>query len=236
MASAPQPDIATTLAQVAQDLNATLDLDASLSTLVNVAAKSLPDIDHVGITIAHRDGRMETRAATDEFVRSLDALQYDVGEGPCVYAMDAHPVVKVDHAEAEQRWPKFIPAAVQRGLRAQLGLQLYLEDHTLGALNMYSTSSETVSEETTHFAEIFASHAALVLGHARREDQLNNAIRSRQLIGQATGILMERYSLDADRAFDYLIRVSSHSNTKLRDVAQQLIDRSSERYRTASSQ
>jgi GAF domain-containing protein len=236
MASAAPPDISTTLAQVAQDMNATLDLDTSLSTIVHVAAKSLPDIDHVGITIAHRDGRMETKAASDEFVRRLDELQYDVGEGPCVYAMDAHPVVRVEHAASEQRWPKFIPAAVQQGLRAQLGLQLYLEDQTLGALNMYSTSSDTVCDETAHFAEIFATHAALALGHARREDQLNNAIRSRQLIGQATGILMERYALNAERAFDYLIRVSSHSNTKLRDVAQQLVDRSSERYQTASSQ
>ncbi len=227
---ASNPDLATTLAQIAREIHATLDLDATLASIVNAAARSLPEIDHVGITVAHRDGRMETRAASDQFVRDLDDLQYDVGEGPCVYAMDAHPVVKVDHARTEERWPRFIPPAVQRGLRAQLGLQLYLEDETLGALNMYSTSSETVSEETAHFAEIFASHAALALGHARLEDQLHTAISTRQLIGQATGIVMERYELNEDRAFDYLIRVSSHSNTKLREVAQEVVDQTSARY------
>jgi GAF domain-containing protein len=221
---ATDSDLATTLAQLARELDAPRDLDTTLQNIVESAARSLPGINHVGITIAHRNGRMETRAASDPFVLQLDELQYVVGEGPCVYAIESQPVVKVEHAETEQRWPRFIPGAVKLGLKSQLGLQLYVQDETLGALNLYSTSTRTISDETTHLAELFATHAALAFGHARREDQLNSAILSRQLIGQATGVIMERYGLDEGRAFEYLARVSSHSNIKLRDIAQEVVD------------
>ena len=88
---------------------------------------------------------------------------------------------------------------------------------------MYSTSSDTIDPAAMHMAELFAAHASLTLGHARREEQLSTALVTRKVIGQAIGILMERHALDEDGAFAYLTRVSSHTNVKLRSVAQEIV-------------
>jgi GAF domain-containing protein len=220
-----RPDIADALAHIVREINTPRDLDSILQTIVESAQRSLPGIDHVGITLAHSDGQMETKAATGDLVWDLDKIQYELHEGPCVHAIEAAGVVKVDHARHEPRWPNFMPPAVAKGLRSQLGIALYHNAETLGGLNMYSTSSDTVDPDVEHMAELFAAHAALALGHARRESRLHTGMISRQLIGQAVGIIMERYCLDEERAFDYLARVSSHGNIKLRDVAREVVDR-----------
>ena len=217
-------DLAETLTAVAREIHTPRDLDSTLQTIVQVAARSLQNVDHVGITLSHSDGEMETKAATDDFVWQLDRLQYDLGEGPCVHAMETAKVVRVENAKDDPRWPHFMKPAVEMGLRSQLGIQLYADEHTLGGLNMYSTSADTIDPHVEHLAELFAQHASIALGRAQREEHLHDAITSRQLIGQATGIVMERYQLNETRAFDYLIRVSSHSNIKVRDVAQELVD------------
>src|SRR3954447_13959375 len=222
---ARQTDLATTLADVAREINAPRDLGSTLQTIVDVAARSLSDIDHVGITLGHSSGEMETMAATDDFVRQVDKLQYDLGEGPCVYAIESAGVVRVEHAADDPRWPRFMKHAVDLGLRAQLGIRLYADEATLGGLNLYSTESDTIDPDTEHLAALFADHAAIALGRIRHEEQLQHAIATRQVIGQATGIVMERFGLDETRAFDYLLRVSSHSNIKVRDLAQQLVEK-----------
>jgi hypothetical protein len=171
---------------------------------------------------------METLAGTDPFVWELDRLQYQFHEGPCVHAIAVDPVTTVEWAGREQRWPRFMPLAVARGLRSQMGMRLFTERETLGGPNMYSTSSDTIDPDVVHMAELFAAHASLALGHARREEQLSAALLTRKVIGQAIGILMERHALDEDGAFAYLTRVSSHANVKLRAVAQEIVDQSND--------
>jgi GAF domain-containing protein len=217
-------DIAESLAQIAREINVPRDLDSTLQVIVDSAQRSLPGIDHVGITLAHSSGQMETKAATGQLVWDLDELQYELGEGPCVHAIQAASVVTVNDARNERRWPHFIPLAVEKGLRSQLGIALYQDAETLGGLNMYSISSDTIDPQTQHVAELFAAHAAIALGHAQHADHLHTGLISRQVIGQAVGIIMERYSLNEGRAFDYLARVSSHGNIKIRDVAQEVVD------------
>jgi GAF domain-containing protein len=226
-----QSKLADSLAEVARELNAPRDLDTTLRTIVEVAARSLNGIDHVGISIAHAGGTIETRAATDEFVMKLDKLQYELGEGPCLHAIEAEQLVRIEHAEHDPRWPRFMQPAVEMGLRSQLGICLYADEKTLGGLNLYSTSSATIDPDVEHLAELFAIHAAVALGRTQRETQLQEALSTRQLIGQATGIVMERYGLDEGRAFDYLLRVSSHSNVKVREVAREIVDQASPRRR-----
>jgi GAF domain-containing protein len=218
-----RPDLADSLVLVARELNAPRDLTTTLHRIVEVAARSLPGIDHVGITLGHSPGQMETKAATDEFAWKLDRLQQEVGEGPLVHAIEGRELVLVEDAEDDSRWPQYIKPAIALGLRSQLGIRLCADEQTLGGLNLYSSSTDTVDPDVVHLAELFAEHAALALGRAQREDQLQVAITTRQLIGQATGI-MERHALDEVRAFDHLIRVSSHRNVKLRDVARELVD------------
>jgi GAF domain-containing protein len=141
----------------------------------------------------------------------------------------SNPVVVVEHARHDQRWPNYMPKAVAKGLRAQLALRLYTEEETLGGLNLYSTCSDTVDPDARQMAELFASHAAIALGRARHEHQLNEALASRKAIGQAIGIVMERYQIDEDRAFHFLARASQTSNIKLRLIADEVIATTNER-------
>ena len=216
-------DVAAALATAAREITGPQDLDATLDLIVNVARDSMPGIDHVGISLSHRDGRVDTQAATDPLVRELDRLQYELGEGPCLHAMDTGEHVRVEHARHEQRWPAFMRAAAPVGLRSCLGVRLSVETRTVGALNLYSFSQDTIEAETEQLAELFAAHAGLALGHARRLENLNAALESRKVIGLALGILMERMDIDEDRAFVYLTRISATTETKVRDVAASVV-------------
>ena len=140
-----------------------------------------------------------------------------------MHVIRTEPVITVERARHEQRWPRFTRAAVEQGLRSQVSMRLYTEKETFGALNMYSTTEDTIDPDVMHMAELFAAHASIALGRSRREEQLNAALLTRKMIGQAIGILMERHQVDEDGAFAYLTRVSSHSNVKLREVAKEIV-------------
>jgi GAF domain-containing protein len=219
----PSTNMAVAVSEAARRLTTEHDLDSTLQSIVTAAAASLPGINHAGITLAHRDGRLETLAASDPLVRDLDALQHDLGEGPCVYAIEAEQVVTVNHLQHDQRWPHFVPRAVALGLKSQMGLSLHADEQKVGGLNLYSTETAVIEPEAQHFAELFAAHAALALGFVRRNEELHTALATRKTIGQALGILMERYGIDQDQAFAYLTRESSTTNRKLRDIAAELV-------------
>lgn len=212
-------DVAAALANAAREIHGPEDLGATLEGIVHVARDSMPGVDDVGVSVAHADGRMETKAATGPRVVVLDRLQAELREGPCLHAMDTRATVRVHHLRYEQRWPSFVREATKLGLRSSLGIRLSVESRTTGALNVYSFSSDEIDAEAVQLAELFAAHAGLALGHARRLENLNTALASRKTIGLALGILMERLDIDEDRAFAYLTRMSASSETKLRDVA-----------------
>jgi GAF domain-containing protein len=223
--------VAAAVAELCDAINAPLDPESRLGVLVEVARRSMPEIDHVGISVAYRDGHVETKAATSDLVHELDQLQYSLGEGPCLHAIEAEPVVVVQDARHDSRWPRFMKVACERGLRSQLGLRLYLDDHARGGLNLYSVSSDVIDPETEQLAELFATHAALIMGRARSEANLHASLASRTAIEIALGLVMERFGLDQDRAFSYLTRMASTSETKLRDVAQHLVEDANDRNR-----
>lgn len=215
--------IAVAVSEAAKMMDAPTSLDETLDAIVQAAVHTVPGFDHVGISITHQTGEIETRAGTDPLVWELDAIQYGLREGPCYDSIQGCRVTVVEKARHDQRWPNYMPQAAQRGLRAQLAVGLYSDEETLGGLNLYSTESDTVDDDAIHIAELFASHAAIALGRSRHESQLNDAIASRKVIGQAIGILMERYEIDEDRAFQFLIRASQTGNIKLRAVAEELV-------------
>ena len=212
------------LVDLAATVYAAKDLEATLHALVDGAVDALPEIDHAGVSIAHRDGRLETLAGTDLLVWELDAIQYDLGDGPCVYALREETVVTVEHAADDPRWPSFLERATERGLRSQLGVSLYADKASMAGLNLYSTTADTISPETVEMGRLFATHAALALGKAQRDQHLGTALTSRQMIGTATGVVMERYGMNRAKAFEYLVRISNLSNVKLRDIAQEFVD------------
>jgi GAF domain-containing protein len=134
-------------------------------------------------------------------------------------------VVVVPHIRHEQRWPRYVPEVARLGLRSQMAVKLGLDDNgTLGGINLYSTVRDDIDPDAESIAELFAIHAASALGSAVRIDQLNQAMHTRKVIGQAIGILMERYDLSEERAFRFLVRASQSGNVKVRDIAQRLVD------------
>jgi len=202
------------------------DLPTTLQAIVEACRVSLPSFEHVGISTQRRNGRPETLATTSDLVQELDDLQYDLDEGPCVDAIRGKPIVPVPHMRHEQRWPRYVPEAVRRtGLRSQLALHLFLnQEGTVGGLNLYSTLSDDIVDDDIGLGELFATHAALALGHARDVENLNRAIEHRTKIGQAVGVLMERFGMEEHAAFAYLARTSSDTNVKLRDVAMRIVE------------
>jgi GAF domain-containing protein len=215
--------IATALNEAAKLMHAPSTLEETLEAITQATIQTVPGFDHVGISITHRDGSIETRSGSDQLVWELDEIQYAMKEGPCYDAIRGKGVVVVEHAPHDQRWPRYMPAAAKKGLRAQLGVGLFDDEDALGGLNLYSTSAETVSGDAIAIAELFASQAAIALGRSRHANQLNQALETRKVIGQAIGILMGKHRLTEERAFQFLVRASSTSNIKLRDVAAELV-------------
>jgi GAF domain-containing protein len=230
VACMPLSDIGAAIAAAVRTINQTNTLDDMLTAIAETARRSVPGFDHVGISTIDRDGQVRTRAAAGDLVWKLDELQYDLGEGPCVDSLRDGDVVLAPRIRTDDRWPNYAPKAADAGVKSQLAVKLYLDSSgTLGGLNLYSTESEDIDPDAENLADLFAMHAAIALGHAEEREHLNEALHSRKLIGQAIGILMERYQLNEDRAFSFLIRASSHGNVKLRDVAAELVQQANQR-------
>ncbi|WP_114560708.1 GAF and ANTAR domain-containing protein [Desertihabitans aurantiacus] len=229
-----QEDLADVMARVARTLHENQSVEETLDAVVHAVRATVPGVRHAGISIGRRDGTIETVAGTDDVVWRIDALQYELGEGPCVDAILGRTRTIVNDIGADERWPNFAPRATALDVRSQLGVELFNESSGVGGLNLYSSEVGAFDEEVVHVLEIFASHAAQALGKSMREEQLQEALRSRRLIGQAIGIVMERYQLDQQRAFDYLIRVSQQSNVKLRTLAAELVEQLDDRARQSA--
>ena len=215
---------ADAIAEAARTLNHHRSLDETLQTIVEVACNSVPGFEQVGISTLHKDGTVQTKAFTGDLVLPLDRVQYGLREGPCSAALQGTDAITISSLHNEQRWPRYVPQAQAAGVRSQMAVRLYLDNDTLGGINFYSTVSDEVTADAQALARLFATHAAIALSHAHERDSLKQAVQSRQVIGQALGIVMERYQLPEDRAFAFLVRASSHTNIKLRDIAQTLVD------------
>ena len=150
-------------------------------------------------------------------------MQYALREGPGSATLQGTEDISVSSLRDEHRWPAYVPQARAVGIRSQLAVKLYLDDDTLGGINFYSTISDEVSKDAQALARLFATHAAIALGHAQERETLTTGLKSRRVIGQAIGLLMERYEMSEDRAFAFLVRASSHRNIKLRAVAEELV-------------
>jgi GAF domain-containing protein len=208
----------------ARRLSRPRSVDEQLDTVLAAAKDTIAGVDTASITVLHRDGAVETVAGTDPLAYEIDQLQYDLGEGPCLDALRHEPVQRIDDMTSEQRWPRYAPAAADRGIRSQMGWELYDDDRSIGGLNLYSCRSDAFDDDTRHLAALFATHASLAMGRTRQVENLNTALATRKMIGQAIGVLMAQYQIDEDRAFEFLVRVSRDGNIKLRDVAQQIVD------------
>jgi len=199
-------------------------VDETLQTIAEVTCKSVPGFDQVGISTRHSNGAVVTRAFMGDLVLRLGEIQYGLWEGPCVDTLSGSDVVTAPGLRDEQRWAHYVPQAIALGVRSQLALRLHHGDDTIGSMNLYSTVSDEVSQHAQALTGLFATLSAVALGHAQEKATLTEALQSRKIIGEAIGGLMERYEMNEDRAFASLVRASSHTNIKLRTVAQELVD------------
>lgn len=203
--------------------------EQTLAQVVALAIATIEGCDYAGIFLV--DGvEVTTPVRSHPLVGEVDALQHHHGEGPCLDAMSRGVTFYAEDLAGDARWPHFGPEATSVGVRSVLALPLYA-DETFGALNLYAAYPSAFGVLDRARGQLLAALAALALSSARshedeerRSANLHTALDTREVIGQAQGILMERERISADKAFDILRRASQHLNVKLREVAQKLVD------------
>ncbi|GAA1133932.1 GAF and ANTAR domain-containing protein [Citricoccus alkalitolerans] len=215
-------ELARHMSELARSLHAEEGEAAVLERMVGAAVGMIPGAQEASITLVHGRKRVETRVPTGDLAREIAALQEEVGQGPCLDAAFEHKTVSVPDLAAERRWPDFTAGALGLGAKSMLVFQLFIEGDNLGALNLYSRESDAFDCEAEQIGLLVAAHVAVAFAGTQKVEQLRDAAQSRDVIGQAKGILMERYNVTAEQAFLLLSGVSSHSNTKLVHVADHL--------------
>ncbi|OMC17210.1 GAF and ANTAR domain-containing protein [Mycobacterium sp. SP-6446] len=219
----------TVVAQLAE-LVASLDRQgtetrAGLRELIESGTQHVPGSHYAGITLAERGHAITNVVATHRYPVDLDEIQNQCGEGPCVAAAWQHHVMHVADLAVDRRWPRYRQYALAHTpIRSILSFELFDGHELTAALNFFAHRPHAFIDESIELGGIFASHVALAWSMMRRHDQFRSALASRDIIGQAKGVIMERFNLDAVEAFDLLARLSQQSNTKLFDVARALIE------------
>ncbi|MDQ6726095.1 MAG: GAF and ANTAR domain-containing protein [Actinomycetota bacterium] len=217
------------LAELSQLLLEQETLETALRRVADLAVASVGSCDACGVSLLH-GAKVSTSVATHDVAQRADDHQYRTDEGPCLQAVRSGKIYKVDDMTTEKRWPRFAPLAAREGVTSSYSLPLVVGGRTLGALNLYSLHSR-FGPEDERVGQAFGRQAAIALANAQAYqrtrdlvDQLNEALRSRDVIGQAKGILMAREAITADAAFERLRRMSQSANVKVRTVAQQIVD------------
>jgi GAF domain-containing protein len=211
--------LAEMLSATARLLQAEPDLDTTLQAVVAVTLSNVPGAEHAGITTLDKSRRPCTPVASHTLVEAVDDVQYSLGEGPCLSALHGQSTMVADDLADEERWPRFGPRAVDLGVRSMVSFQLFVHAGTVGALNLYAGERRAFGEESVAIGQLLAAHAAIAIVAARNAQEMRLALSTRDVIGQAKGILMERHKIGADAAFGLLVKASQDSNRKLREVA-----------------
>ncbi|MFI8089034.1 ANTAR domain-containing protein [Streptomyces sp. NPDC086080] len=212
-------DLAEALTAAACRLHETSTLDSTLDTAVRLAVDLMPGADHAGICVLERDNRRQTLAWTDEVVRAAEDGHLVAGEQPYWHRLWTAPVAEVEDSEGEEG----TDALSVLGLKSVLSLRLRADRRRLTVLTAYARKPRAFDEAALRIGRLFTAHVGIALDSATVREQLTEAMRTRDLIGQATGILMERMDIDAAGAFDSLVRASQRENVKLRDLARRIV-------------
>ena len=211
------------LASMAADWQQAAVADYSrLADIVSGAVGLVPGCEHAALVVYDDRQQLVAKAVSGPETAPMIALQNELKEGPCRQTAATNMVMRAADVLTDRRWPRFAPRARQLGIGSMLCTPLLAGHRSYGSLSMASGTPDAFDEESESLAAIFAAHAAIALADAERLDTLRLALDSRDLIGQAKGILMERYGLSADAAFRVLVRESQTTNTKLRAVSESL--------------
>jgi GAF domain-containing protein len=213
------------IAELVQQLHGRTDVgaDAVLAELVEHAAAEIPGAEYAGVTVTRNAKKIETPAASHKWPIVLDEIQERHREGPCLTAAWKQRTVEVPDLEHDDRFPRYRHDALQRTpIRSIMAFQLFIADETMGAINVYAETPNAFDVQSREIGLIFAAHSSVAWNSARRDEQFTRALASRDVIGQAKGMIMERYSVDAVQAFALLRKLSQDSNVPLIEVATDL--------------
>lgn len=210
-------------ARLAIELSQAETVDQTAAQIVAFGMQTI-GTRYAGITMIRGRGRLETVGPSAPVVRDADRLQYVLEEGPSIDSATRSQTVLSAEVTSDPRWPRWGPAAADLGLHSVLSADLHAGGRRIGSINLYGERGRQFSEEDADVARLFASHAAAALAAMSLREGLQNALDSRTLIGRAQGILMERFGVDADRAFSILRRYSQDGNRKLVEVARSLLE------------
>ncbi|GAA4821124.1 ANTAR domain-containing protein [Streptomyces ziwulingensis] len=213
-------ELAEALTAAARKLHDTVTPHGTLRTAVQLAVDLLPGAELAGISVIDRGSRRETLAWTDEVVRSAETDPRAGGREshPLWDRLWTVPVAKLEDSIAENDGP-----LSELGLRSALSLRLRADRRRLTVLTAYARKPRAFDEDATRVGRLLTAHVSMALDSATVREQLTEAMRTRDLIGQATGILMERLDMDAAGAFESLVKASQRENVKLRDLARRIV-------------
>lgn len=211
-------------AAIARELQHQSSETATLDRIGTLALETIQGCDHAGITVLGPRERIATVTATDDVVSAADVQQYDLGEGPLLDVLAQQDAVISKDLANDDRWPRWAKWVHDNlGVKSMLCFQLFTTGRSYGALDMYSDRLDGFDAHDRTVGLALAAHAAVALASSHEEDHLNIAVINRTIVGQAEGILMERYDLTADQAFAMLIRVSQEQNRRVNVLAEELI-------------
>jgi GAF domain-containing protein len=217
-------ELAQRMAELARAAASPRSVNEVLADVTAMAKELIPGVDTAGVLLVGKAGKYESLAGTSDLPHKLDDFQMKYDEGPCVQAAIDDLIVRTEDFRSEERWPRYSPAAVELGVLSGLSVKLYTANRTAGALNLFAFQPNAFDGEDETIATVLAAHAAAAILASRQGEQLQSALSTRDRIGQAKGIIMERYGIDDVAAFEMLKRLSQDSNTRLADIAQQVID------------
>jgi len=201
------------------------DINSTLYGVTTAAVELIDGVDAADVLLISELDHYQSVAATSPLPSKLDGFQRDFQNGPCVVAADGDPVVRCDDLRTDPRWPNFAKSAVSVGVHSVLSFQLYTNGAGMGALNLFGMRAGVFGNEDEALGAMLATHAALALMAQDKERQFRSALASRDLIGQAKGMIMERFHVDAIRAFQLLTAMSQNSNTRVVEVAAEIVKR-----------
>jgi ANTAR domain/GAF domain len=224
MASQLSSSLSQTLAVAAATLDGPVDVAELLHLICLAAIDTVPGAEYAGITLADRHGKLETPAATHPLVHRVDALQYQFEQGPCVDAVQGRWQARSDDLSVDVRWPEYGPLAADLGIVSQMGIELFDEPGLIAGLNLYSSTVGAFDDDTVEAAMMFAIQATHTLGRVMTQRRLSDAMTTSTTIGRATGVVMQRFRLSADRAFELLTRVSRVQDVTIEMLAGQILD------------
>lgn len=221
----PDDGLIATTESVARDLHGASGPAMTYQMATDLAVARIGGCDVASLSMIRGDGVIENRAATHPEAAQADQLQADTGEGPCLDAAWREHLVHSPSLAYDPRWTVWGPLVVEHtGLQSAMSLQLFTHHGTLGALNLFAFVRDAFSVGDRSDALALAAHVTIAIAAAERIEHLQNAIDARTVIGQATGIVMERYRLDPERALAVLVRTAAAEEAQLRDVASRLIE------------